>query len=149
MALTVEDIREFCKDVPELNILLEGEVQSSDSLITRAIRLTVSDFNSYPPATQFSAEDFPSDSTLLFGVQHYLALAEAERQLRNQVNFAAQGVNAGIDDKHQQYLQLAGTYRQFFLDKTREHKVFINMQQAWGEVYSPYVGINEHRFKNG
>ena len=78
MALTVEDIREFCKDVPELNILLEGEVQSSDSLITRAIRLTVSDFNSYPPATQFSAEDFPSDSTLLFGVQHYLALAEAD-----------------------------------------------------------------------
>ena len=148
MALTIEDIYTYAKDKPELNILLEGELQSGAPLIELAIKLTISDFNSTPPVTEFFREDFPNDSILLYGVLHHLCNSEAERQLRNQINFNAQGVQAGIDDKFQQYLTFAQYYKGLFEAKAKEYKTFLNTEQAWGELGSPYRAINVRQFRS-
>ena len=146
--LTVDDIRTYAKDLAEFNVLLEGDYQSLDELINLAIRLSINDFNIVAPVTQYTAEDFPSDVVLMYGVLHHLANAEAERQLRNQVTYNAQGLNAGIDDKFPQYNQLSQYYKQLFDSKLRELKLFINQDKAWGGSWSPYAGINEYKYRS-
>lgn len=146
MALTTSDIRTYAKDQPELNILLEGSSQSGDSLIELAMKMAVSSFNSVPPATDFTIEGFPNDSILLYGTLHHLANSEAERQLRNNVNYSAQGLNAGLDDKFQQYNSLAQFYKQLFDQQAQQLKIYINNDNAWGELFSPYGYLNEYQF---
>ena len=148
MALTPDDIRLYAKDLAEFNVLLEGGPQSSDSLIHLAMRLTAADFNAAPPVTWYGPDDLPNDTVMLYGVLHHLANAEAERQLRNQVTYNAQGLNAGIDDKAMLYNQLAQYYKGLFEQKLREYKAFLNAQDAWGGSFSPYAGINEHDFRS-
>lgn len=143
--LTLDDLRIYTRDIPELNILLEGNEQSPDELIALAMRLTVSDFNAFAPLTHFSVKDFPSDTVLLYGTLMHLANAESERQLRNQVNYNAQGLVAGIDDKSALYQNLADRYRSLFESKMREYKIYINNEDAWGGISSPYSGINQYR----
>lgn len=146
--LTVEDIRTYAKDTPEYNVLLEGEYQSVQKLVELSMKLTVSDFNIVAPVTSYGLEDFPSDTVMLYGVLHHLANGEAERQLRNQVTYNAQGLNAGIDDKFLQYNQLAQYYKGLFDQKLREFKMYINQEKAWGGSFSPYMAINEYRFRD-
>jgi len=145
--LTVADIRLYAKDVAGLNVLLEGKYQSSDALIELAMKLAADDFNAVPPVSQYTPKDFPSDTTLLYGTLHHLANSEAERQLRNNVTYNAQGLNAGIDDKFAQYNQLAAYYKQLFEAKIKELKVQRNMEDAWGGDHSPYACINEWNFR--
>ena len=148
MALTVEEIRTYVRDKAELNILLDGELQSTAEDITMAIKLAVSDYNVVAPRTNYFLENFPYDAVLLFGTLHHLANMEAERQLRNQVNYSAQGLNAGIDDKMAQYNSLALYYKQLFDSKVKEAKVYDNMAQAWGSSPSPYATLNEYLFRD-
>src|SRR6056297_2558207 len=103
MSITAEDIRAYLKDDIDLNVLLEGDIQSSDVLVALASRLAVSDFNAISPASDYSVENFPNDAALLYGILHHLATGEAERQLRNNVNFSSQGTQVSIDDKYQAY----------------------------------------------
>ena len=147
MPITVDDIRLYTKDIPEFNILLEGQSQSSDDLIELAMRLTVSDVNAFAPVTSFTVETFPNDTVLLYGVLMHLANSESERQLRNQVNYNAQGLSAGIDDKTQVYQMLADRYRSIFSEKLTQYKIFLNNENAWGEQLSPYAAINQYRFR--
>lgn len=147
MALTLEEIRLYTKDAPELNILLEGEYQSSAPLVDFAIKLALSDLNAYPPVTDYNADTNPNDFLLLMGICFHLANSEAERQLRNQMTMNAQGVSSGIDDKYEQYSRLAESYRARFQEKVREYKTFLNMQQAWGDSFSPYSTLNAFNFR--
>jgi hypothetical protein len=148
MALTVTDVRAYAKDIPELNILLEQELQSSNELVTLAMRLAVDDYNTFPPVSQYSVDNFFSDSLLLLGTLYHLANSEAERQLRNQITFSAQGIQAAVDDKAQVYASLAQSYKAQFEQKSRELGQAMNMEAAWGGVHSPYAGINDHNFRN-
>jgi hypothetical protein len=148
MALTVKNIRTMLKDIPDLNILLEGSVQSGDELIALAMQLGVSEFNSLPPVTQYVEANFPSDSLLFYVTAHFLANGEAEKQLRNQVNYNAQGLNVNMDDKYEQYLRLAQHYYQLFMQRATTLKQYINIDSAWGQVSSPYGNLNEFKFRS-
>ena len=147
-ALTLDDIRVYTRDIPELNILLEGTEQSPDELITLAMRLTIDDFNISAPVTYYTVENFPNTSLLLYGTLMHLANAESERQLRNQVNYSAQGLSAGLDDKTAVYQALAERYRSIYEAKVHEYKIYLNNENAWGEIYSPYSGLNQYRFSS-
>ncbi len=145
--LTVADVRLYAKDDAALNVLLEGRFQSEDSLIELAMKLAVNDFNVVPPISSYAIKTFPSDTVLMYGTLHHLANGEAERQLRNNVTYNAQGLNAGIDDKFQHYNQLALYYKQLFEAKIKELKTQQNLEQAWGGSFSPYAGLNEYKFR--
>ena len=146
--ITLDDIKVYTKDLPALNVLLNGEDQSSGALVALAMRLTVSTFNGSPPVTSYFVENFPNDAILLEGTLYHLANSEAERQLRNQVNFSAQGMQSAVDDKFQQYQSLAAYYRASFEQKTQQLKQYINTEDAWGENFSPYIAINDFNFRN-
>jgi hypothetical protein len=148
MTLTASDIRTYVKDKEEFNVLLEGELQSDNALIELAMRMTVSDFNGMAPISSAILENFPNDSVLLYGTLYHLANGEAEKQLRNNVNFSAQGMQASIDDKFSSYTALAQFYKQLFEQRAKELKHAMNMAEAWGESFSPYAGINDHNFRN-
>lgn len=148
MALTTEDIRTYAKDSAELNVLLEGDYQSSEELLALCVRLSVDDYNAVSPKSTYGVDDFPSDTILLYEVLHHLANSEAERQLRNQITYNAQGLNAGIDDKFPQYNQLAQYYKSLFEQKIREYKMFSNAEQAWGGSFSPYAGLNTFQYRS-
>ena len=145
--LTIEDVRLYAKDNAALNILLEGNHQSEDDLVRLAMRLAVNDFNVVPPISSYTTEDFPSDTVLMYGTLHHLANSEAERQLRNNITYNAQGLNAQLDDKFPQYNQLAAWYKQLFESKIKELKTQQNLEQAWGGSFSPYAGLNEFKFR--
>lgn len=146
--LSAADVRLYAKDDALLNKLLRGEYQSSDELVELAMRLAVGDFNVVPPLSQYSRENFPSDTVLMYGTLHHLCNAEAERQLRNNVNFNAQGLSAGIDDKFEQYNRLALYYKQLFDSGISAMKTQQNLEQAWGGSWSPYAVLNEYQFRN-
>lgn len=146
--LTVADVRLYAKDDAALNVLLEGKYQSSDEIIELAMKLAANDFNIVPPTSVYTVSNFPSDTVLLYGTLHHLANGEAERQLRNNVTYNAQGLNAGIDDKFPQYNQLASYYKQLFEQKIKELKVQQNMEEAWGGKFSPYSYINTWRYRS-
>lgn len=148
MTLSVDDIMLYAKDNVDLNILLNNTLQSSEPLVELAMRLAVSMFNGVTPITYYSTTDFPNDTILLYGTLHHLANSEAERQLRNQIDFTTQGLNVGVDNKYQQYASLAASYRQMFDTETKALKAYINAENAWGESYSPYSNINEFRFRD-
>lgn len=142
MALTAEQIQQYVKDQASENDLLEGALQSSPELLALAMQMAVDDFNAEQPLSQYTLDNFPSDTVLLYGTLHHIANGEAERQLRNQVTYSAQGLNANLDDKYEQYSRLSGFYRQLFESKTVKLKQALNMAQAWGGLHSPYIGIN-------
>ena len=148
MALSLSDVYTYAKDQSDLNILLDNSLQSSAPLITLAMKLAVSEVNATAPVTHFEPENFPSDTILLYGTLHHLANSEAERQLRNQVNYSAQGVSAGLGDKFPQYQQLSGFYRQLFDAKVRELKQYLNQESGWGGAYSPYIMLNEFNYRS-
>ena len=146
--LTLDDIKVYTKDLPEFNILLEGQEQSSDALINLAMKLALSTYNGSPPVSTYFLENFPNDAILLDGTLYHLANSEAERQLRNQINFSAQGMQSSVDDKFQQYQSLAAYYRASFEQKTAQFKQYMNTEDAWGEGFSPYIAINDFNFRN-
>lgn len=145
--ITAADVRLYAKDDAAMNVLLQGRYQSEDALIELALRLAVNDFNVVPPISSYEVSNFPSDTMLMYGTLHHLANGEAERQLRNQVTYNAQGLNAQIDDKYQQYNQLALYYKQLFEAKIKEMKIQQNLEKAWGGSFSPYAGLNEYKFR--
>jgi len=147
MSLTAIKVRQIVKDKKELNILLENDFQSPDPLIDTAMDLAVSDFNAQVPLTNYNRDNFPNEAVLLYGTLHYLAAGEAERQLRNQVNYNAQGMSTNLDDKFPQYQKLASYYYQMFMQKAQQLKKFINMESAWGGVESAYSSLNEFKFR--
>ena len=146
--LTPEDIIEYTKDKSELNILLQGEVQSSPKLIALCMKLAISTFNGVIPISFYNETNFPSAAILLYGTLHHLAVGEVERQLRNQVDFNAQGLNVALDNKATIYQQLSQYYRGLFDSETKALKAYLNTEQAWGESYSPYARINDFIFRN-
>jgi hypothetical protein len=148
MPITASDIRTYVKDREDLNVLLEGDLQSDTNLIELAMKMAVSDFNAIAPLTSMILETFPNDAVLLYGTLHHLANGEAEKQLRNNVNFSAQGMQASLDDKQPSYTGLAQYYKQMFDQRSKEYKQALNTAAAWGESFSPYAGINDHNFRN-
>lgn len=147
MSLTYDEIRIYVKDLPELNILLEGREQSSDELIALAMKLACADFNSTPPVMSYTVDNFPDDSIMLYGTLFHLANSEAERQLRNQVDYQMQGLGTAIDNKFPQYNQLAQYYKGIFDQKITQYKTYINQDKAWGGEFSPLAAINEYQYR--
>lgn len=146
--LTAEKIRLRLKDTPAANILLRGELQNEDELIAEAMEFVVDMYNITPPIIEnVTITNFPNNALMFLGVVWQLAAGEAERQLRNNVNYSAQGLNAGIDDKFQLYNQLAEQYRIQFMTAVGPVKQAVNMSNAWGEVLSPYSAIEDVGFR--
>lgn len=101
MKAFVQATRDFVRDHPELNRLIE-EKESNDRFIAWAVLDAISRFNGTPHFTRLGLDDF-----LAKNLQHLLlrltviTLLESVGQLqtRNHINYSDGGINVGVSDK--------------------------------------------------
>jgi len=138
--LTVDMIRQFLRDVPDKNILLD-DIEFADRDINLAIQLATSMYNSMPPATNLESVQIPI-YILLLGVCYFLLNSEGVRQLRNQIT--AQDGNiapVGIDEKEALYRTWAGNFKQEFTYTAQRYKTSQNMEDCYGTFGSGYSWV--------
>lgn len=142
--LSVDDVRWFLRDfvgqVPGTgvtNILLES-VEFSDEDIRRAIRFTVSRWNTMLPPSEDTVEAIPI-WLLLMGCCELLMQSEAFRQNRNALTYQDGNITpVGLDDKMQQYIALAQSLRAEFEEKAKVFKVSRNLESMYSSLGSGY-----------
>ncbi len=148
-SLTRDHVRQFMRDTPpgmvpgtgSENVLLDG-VEFSNQEIDSAVMFTTARYNAMTPISSLTAEMIPS-YPLLMGTAAHLLKAESMKQLRNQATTQDGDVpSLGIDDKWQQYRQLAVDMSEEFEKYARAIKTQKNMQAAYGGVGSGYVNVS-------
>jgi len=134
--LTPDDVRNFMRDFPDRNILVDG-VEFEDADIERALRMTISMGNAIARPTGYTVTDFPNDYVLQMGVCSYLLKSEGLRQLRNEAMYQDGNIQpVGLDNKQQAYAALASQYLQEFTQLLTAIKIQQNMS-SFGRMGSP------------
>lgn len=138
----VNQIRSFLRDYPELNRLIKG-VENSNRQIVWAIVDCLDDFNTTPPFTRFTLDNFPSKSLLIRGTVITLLESVGLLQTRNQLSFSDGGIQVGVSDKTpylQSWIQL---FRNQYEEKKQRLKVAYNIELGWGGgLHSEYRFVN-------
>ena len=131
-----DDVREFLRDYPDKNPLVDG-VEFSDKDVERAIKRTISMGNVTARPTSYTVTNFPNDYVLLMGVCSYLLKSEATRQLRNEAMYQDGNIQpVGLDNKQQAYTALAAQFNQEFIQTLTAIKVQENLN-SFGSMSSP------------
>ena len=131
-----DEVREFLRDYPDKNPLVDG-VEFSDADITKAIKRTISMGNVTARPTSYTETNFPNDYVLLMGVCSYLLKSEALRQLRNEAMYQDGNIQpVGLDNKQQAYTALAAQFNQEFIQTLTAIKIQENLS-SFGQLGSP------------
>ena len=134
--VTPDQVREFMRDFPDKNILVDG-VEFEDKEVEKALRMTISMGNAIARPTSYSVTNFPNDYVLLMGVCSYLLKSEGIRQLRNEAMYQDGNIQpVGLDNKQQAYAALAAQYLQEFTQMLTAIKIQQNMT-SFGQMSSP------------
>lgn len=135
--LTIDEVQEIIRDKPELNRLLDG-TEFTSTVISIAMDLAVSAYNSMPPLGMTTIGNFPSKSLLLEGTLWKMFSGQAALKARNTMNYSDGGLTIPIEEQYQMYAQIAELYGQSFQMNARNLKTHLNIEQGWGEVFSDY-----------
>jgi len=131
-----EEVREFLRDFPDKNPLVDG-VEFSDAEAEKAIKRTISMANVVARPTSYTVSSFPNDYVLLMGVCSYLLKSEATRQLRNEAMYQDGNIQpVGLDNKQQAYAALAAQFNQEFIQMLTAIKIQENLN-SFGSMGSP------------
>ena len=134
--------REFLRDKPELNALLDS-VETSDFLITLSRDLTIDDFNTTPPLIgNFTFFGFPSDYLLLMGTLVQIFKSAGFLQSRNQLDYAEGGLTVQTSNKTPLYQSWINFLATDYEIKKLQLKKSINAESTYGSVSSEYVQVN-------
>lgn len=134
--ISPDDVREFLRDYPDKNPLVDG-VEFSDKDVEKAIKRTISMGNVTARPTTYTVTNFPNDYVLLMGVCSYLLKSEATRQLRNEAMYQDGNIQpVGLDNKQQAYTALAAQFNQEFIQTLTAIKVQENLN-SFGSMSSP------------
>jgi len=127
----VMQVRQYMRDFPELNRLIDGE-ESSDRMIAWAAIDALDDINNTPPLIgAYTIESFPYRSLLLRGTVIAVLESVGLLQTRNQINYNDGGIQVSASDKAPMIMQwinmLRGTYEQ----KKQQYKIAVNISTAF------------------
>jgi len=137
----IECVRMMMRDYGVNNHLLK-KVQFEDEEISRAIDLTVSQWNSTPPVTSTTWRLIP-EHLLFLGTCRWLMQAESFLQVRNQISVQTDGLGVvGLDDKYQLYYNQMQDLRSEFKRETQERKYADNIASGFGSVSSGYANVS-------
>lgn len=148
MKAFVQVTRDFVRDHPELNRLIDGD-ESNDRFIAWAVLDAMSNFNGTPHFTNYGLDDFLNKNLqwLLLRLT-VITLLESVGQLqtRNHINYSDGGINVGVSDKTpliMNWLQYFGTTVAQRLSQT---KAAINIEGILGPhnvgVHSELWAVN-------
>lgn len=135
--LTVEEVQEHIRDRAENNHLIDGQ-EFSPTLITIAIELAISAYDTIPPLTLHNVQSFPSKTLLMSGTLWKLFAGQAALKARNTMNYADGGLQIPVEEQFQLYQSLASMYEEDFKTTARNLKTHLNIEDGWGEVFSDY-----------
>jgi len=137
---TLEEVRAYLRDYPELNRLLDAE-ETSDRQLRWYIIEVLDDFSATPPPLgTLRLENLPR-SIILKGVAAEALTSAAVLNLRNALSYTDGGFSVDLD-KHQAMLALANIFRQEYETKKTRWKIAQNIQRALGQatgIHSEYV----------
>jgi hypothetical protein len=141
MAKAKRYLRLFMMDTPELNRLI-NKYESDDEMLTFAIEMTISDWNSTTPL--IGAKDignFPSLYLLMHGAAIQLLKSQGLRQARNELNYSAGGSSFIRSNKSNYYMSWMVNFANEYETKKRNMKIQQNINRGWGGVNSEYDWI--------
>lgn len=136
----LEEVRNYMRDYPELNRLLEAE-ETSDRQIRWYVIEVLDDFSVTPPPLGVLGIDRVPRSILLKGAIAEALTSAAILNLRNELRYTDGGFNVDLD-KHQAMLALAQMFRQEYEMKKVRWKVAENIARSLGSasgVHSEYA----------
>ena len=136
----VLQVRQYLRDFPELNRLIDGE-ESSDRMIAWAVIDALDDINNTPPLIgMFTVETFPYRSLLLRGTVIAVLESVGLLQTRNQLNYNDGGIQVSASDKAPMIMQWINMLRGSYEQKKQQYKIAVNISNAFdgGAILSDY-----------
>ena len=138
----VSTVRNYMRDLPALNALLDGQ-ETSDSLIQLCGELAIDDFNTSPPLIgNYDLTNFPSKSLLIIGTIIWILRSAGILQSRNQLDYASGGVTVAVSNKTPLYQSWIAAMMQEYENKKVNLKKSINAEAAYGFIPSEYATVN-------
>lgn len=140
MSVTLDDVRHFMMDYPEVNVLHDNVEVFSDDDIKKALDWSVENFNSEPPLhiRITSINDIPSSQLILMGATKWLLQSFIIGQQRNHLNYNDGGISIVDKDQHQHISQFLAAYNQEYKDLLARTKQYININEGYGDVLSQW-----------
>jgi len=135
--LTVEEVQEFIRDRSENNLLLDGQ-EFTPTVITLAMELAISAYNTMPPFSSVNIETFPSKSILLSGTLWKMYAGQATLLARNTMAYSDGGLQIPIEERYELYKSIAADFQAEFFKEARDLKTHLNIESGWGDVPSDY-----------
>ena len=129
---TLEEVRAYLRDYPELNRLLDAE-ETSDRQLRWYIIKILDDFSASPPPIGVLGLGSIPRSIVLKGVAAEALTSAAVLNLRNSMSYTDGGFSVDLD-KHQAMLALANIFRQEYETKKTRWKLAENLQRALGHA---------------
>jgi len=134
-------LRLFLRDTAQLNRLIRKE-ESDNELLTFAIEMTVSDWNSTTPLGQnVDIGNFPSLYLLMHGAAIQILKSQGILQARNELSYNAGGSSIVRSNKSNYYLNWMINFANDYEMKKRNMKMARNINGGWGGVHSEYDRI--------
>jgi hypothetical protein len=135
--ITPDEVREFIADYVENNHLLDG-VEFSDTRISLAAELAISEYNMTPPIGAVSVNSFlrAGKAILMSGVLWKLFEGQAALLARNTMSYSDGGISLPIEERMQLYQSMAAQFQASFQSSVGRLKQYLNIEDGWGEVRS-------------
>lgn len=134
-------LRLFLMDTPALNRLILKE-ESDDEVLTFAIEMAISDWNSSSPILPpITIVNYNSLYLLMHGATIQVLKSQGLLQARNQLSYSAGGSSFSRNDKSAMYQSWMVNFVNDYEVKKRNLKVHCNIKRGWGGVNSEYERI--------
>jgi len=131
-------LRLFLRDTPQVNRLIRKE-ESDDELLTFAIEMAISDWNSTSPHIgSLTIYTYPSLYLLMHAAAIQILKTQGLVQARNELSYSAGGSSFMRSNKSNYYMQWMNAFANDYELKKRNMKISRNVQRGWGGVASEY-----------
>ena len=131
-------LRLFLRDTPELNRLIRKQ-ESNDEMLTFAIEMAVSDWNSTSPfIDRTDISNYPSLYLLMHGAVIQILKSQGLYQARNELNYQAGGSSFMRFNKSSYYMNWMINLANDYENKKRNMKIARNIMGGFGGVASEY-----------
>jgi len=130
LAKFVSTLRQYLRDFPELNRLIDGQ-ETSDRMLAWAVIDALDDFNNSPPHIGvFTVSNFPYRSLLLRGSVIAVLESVGLLQMRNQMQYSDGGITVSVSDKAPMIMQWISMLQSTYETKKMNYKMSMNIQNA-------------------
>lgn len=135
--ISPDEVREFIADYVENNHLLDG-VEFTDTRISLATELAISEFNMIPPIGGVSINTFlrAGKGLAMSGILWKLFEGQMALLARNTMSYSDGGISLPVEERMQLYQSMAGMFQQEFMSSAARVKQYLNIEAGWGEVSS-------------